>query len=102
MNTPPLDVTDMAGRLAWALLLGSAVGFERQWHQKMAGLKTNALVALGAAGFVCFGLWQPAGIAASLVLGANLALRPVANRLNSRVQAGNEVESHYTLIVQCE
>jgi len=35
-----------------ALLLGSVIGFERQWHQRMAGLRTNALVALGAAIFV--------------------------------------------------
>jgi len=28
------------GRLSVALLLGSAIGFERQWHQKMAGLRT--------------------------------------------------------------
>ncbi len=41
---------DPALRLALALVLGSAIGFERQWHQKMAGLRTNALVALGAAG----------------------------------------------------
>ena len=36
---------DPALRLAAALLLGCAIGFERQWNQKMAGLRTNALVA---------------------------------------------------------
>ena len=45
---------ESAIRLTVALLLGSAIGFERQWHQKMAGLRTNALVALGASGFVVF------------------------------------------------
>jgi putative Mg2+ transporter-C (MgtC) family protein len=35
-----------------ALLLGVAIGFERQWRQHQAGLRTNALVALGAALFV--------------------------------------------------
>ena len=40
----------MALKLAVALLLGSAIGFERQWNQKMAGLRTNALMALGACG----------------------------------------------------
>ena len=45
---------ESALRLTVALLLGSAIGFERQWHQKMAGLRTNALVALGAGGFVVF------------------------------------------------
>jgi putative Mg2+ transporter-C (MgtC) family protein len=35
-----------------AVLLGSLVGIERQWRQRTAGLRTNALVALGAAIFV--------------------------------------------------
>lgn len=39
-------------RLAVAFLLGSAIGMERQWRQRMAGLRTNALVATGAALFV--------------------------------------------------
>ena len=41
-----------AGRLAGALLLGAVVGLERQWRQRMAGTRTNALVASGAAAFV--------------------------------------------------
>ena len=45
---------ESALRLTVALLLGSAIGFERQWNQKMAGLRTNVLVALGACGFVAF------------------------------------------------
>jgi len=43
-------------RLGLALVLGSAIGFERQWNQKMAGLRTNALVALGSCGFVVFSM----------------------------------------------
>jgi uncharacterized membrane protein YhiD involved in acid resistance len=39
-------------RLGLALLLGAFVGAERQWRQRMAGLRTNALVAGGAAMFV--------------------------------------------------
>jgi putative Mg2+ transporter-C (MgtC) family protein len=35
-----------------ALLMGVAIGFERQWRQHTAGLRTNALVALGSALFV--------------------------------------------------
>jgi putative Mg2+ transporter-C (MgtC) family protein len=35
-----------------ALILGTVIGFERQWRQHQAGLRTNALVALGAALFV--------------------------------------------------
>jgi putative Mg2+ transporter-C (MgtC) family protein len=39
-------------RLGLALLLGAFIGAERQWRQRMAGLRTNALVAAGAAMFV--------------------------------------------------
>jgi putative Mg2+ transporter-C (MgtC) family protein len=35
-----------------ALALGVVIGVERQWRQHSAGLRTNALVALGAALFV--------------------------------------------------
>ncbi|HAM50527.1 MAG TPA: hypothetical protein DCP92_07440 [Nitrospiraceae bacterium] len=35
-----------------ALLLGALIGLERQWRQRTAGLRTNALVALGASLFV--------------------------------------------------
>src|SRR5215813_12048111 len=62
-----------AMRLVLALLLGSAIGIERQWAQKMAGLRTNALVALGAAGFVLFsglmGHGDPTRVAAQVVSG---------------------------------
>ena len=39
-------------RLALALILGALIAAERQWRQRMAGLRTNALVAAGAALFV--------------------------------------------------
>lgn len=39
-------------RLGLALLLGALIGAERQWRQRMAGLRTNGLVASGAAMFV--------------------------------------------------
>ena len=38
-----------AERILLALVLGIAIGVERQWRQRMAGLRTNALVAVGAA-----------------------------------------------------
>ncbi|MBN9087712.1 MAG: MgtC/SapB family protein [Reyranella sp.] len=79
---------DSALRLTVALLLGSMIGFERQWNQKMAGLRTNALVALGAAGFVIFsgliGQGDPTRVAAQVVsgigfLGAGIILRDGVN-----------------------
>ena len=82
------DLIDAVARLGLALLLGSLIGFERQWHQKMAGLRTNALVALGSAGFVIFsgmvGQGDPTRVAAQVVsgigfLGAGVILREGIN-----------------------
>jgi putative Mg2+ transporter-C (MgtC) family protein len=42
-------------RMGAALLLGAAIGLERQWRQRTTGLRTNALVAVGAAMFVTMG-----------------------------------------------
>lgn len=76
------------GRMSLALVLGSVIGFERQWHQKMAGLRTNALVALGSCGFVVFSAMvaegDPTRIAAQVVtgigfLGAGVILREGVN-----------------------
>lgn len=46
-------------RIGVALLLGAVIGAERQWRQRMAGLRTNALVAVGACCFTVFGLVTP-------------------------------------------
>lgn len=47
-----MTTTEFLTRLSIALLAGLFIGFERQWHHKTAGLKTNMLVATGAAIFV--------------------------------------------------
>jgi putative Mg2+ transporter-C (MgtC) family protein len=47
-------IDQAALNLLAALLLGGAIGFERQWRQRLCGLRTNALIALGAATFVMF------------------------------------------------
>jgi putative Mg2+ transporter-C (MgtC) family protein len=47
-----MPIPDFLLRLAIALLLGAGVGLERQWRQRMAGTRTNALVAAGASAFV--------------------------------------------------
>jgi putative Mg2+ transporter-C (MgtC) family protein len=49
-----MDYSDVA-RLALALLMGGAIGFERRWQGHAAGPHTNALVAFGAALFVMMG-----------------------------------------------
>ena len=38
-----------------AVLFGSLIGFERQWLQRMAGLRTNSLVAVGFVVFSAMG-----------------------------------------------
>ncbi|HEY6344150.1 MAG TPA: MgtC/SapB family protein [Bryobacteraceae bacterium] len=43
-------------RFAVALVFGALIGLERQWRQRMAGTRTNALVAGGAAAFVMCGV----------------------------------------------
>lgn len=68
----PLEVA--AINLGVALACGAVIGSERQMRQRMAGLRTNALVALGAASFVIFsGLYpdevSPTRVAAQIVSG---------------------------------
>ncbi len=50
-----------------ALLCGALIGTERQARGRMAGLRTNALVALGAAGFVVYSGLYPNEIAQTRV-----------------------------------
>lgn len=47
-----MTTTEFALRLSVALLAGLLIGLERQWNHKSAGLRTNTLVAMGAALFV--------------------------------------------------
>lgn len=54
-----MPIEDVALRLLAALLLGAAIGVERQWRQRSAGLRTNALVAVGAAAFALVGFSMP-------------------------------------------
>jgi len=88
--TPPPTLPGFALHLATAAGLGGLIGLERQWHQGMAGLRTNALVATGATAFV--GLagilgedgGGPAHMATFLItgigfLGAGVILREGAN-----------------------
>ena len=49
-----LPVLEAGLNLMAAVGLGAAIGFERPWRQRLAGLRTNTLVALGAATFILF------------------------------------------------
>jgi putative Mg2+ transporter-C (MgtC) family protein len=146
-------------RLLAALALGAVIGAERQLRQRLAGLRTNALVAAGSAlfvlvtafsadpeasariaaqvvsgiGFLGAGvimreglnvrglntaatLWCAAavGVLAGLgqlveatagalaILGANIVLRGVTQRINRQdVKSATEVEHRYRVTVTC-
>jgi putative Mg2+ transporter-C (MgtC) family protein len=91
VTLPAGGLGDFAGRAVVALVLGAAIGLERQWRQRTAGLRTNALVALGAALFELFAILltgqhgvDPTRIAAYVVsgigfLGAGVILRDGLN-----------------------
>ncbi|ADI13985.1 MgtC/SapB family protein [Truepera radiovictrix] len=76
-------------KLLLALALGATIGLERQWRQRMAGLRTNALVSVGAASFVSLPLFidgdaSPTRVAAQVVsgigfLGAGVIIRDGAS-----------------------
>ncbi|MEU4698532.1 MgtC/SapB family protein [Nonomuraea dietziae] len=80
---------DLLLRLVTAAVLGAVIGMERQWRARMAGLRTNLLVAVGSALFVLLsaygfvgdpGTADPTRVAAQIVsgigfLGAGVILR---------------------------
>jgi len=144
--------------LIMALLLGGVIGFERQWRQRLAGLRTNTLVSLGAAIFVVFegqftdtsptrvaaqvvtgigflgagviwkegvnvrglntaatlwcsaavgllagaGYWRHALLAAVLVVGVNLVLRPLVSLVNRQPIESADIETSYIVNVTCQ
>jgi putative Mg2+ transporter-C (MgtC) family protein len=71
----PTPFTEALLRLALAAALGGAVGLEREFRHKPAGLRTNMLIALGAALFSMLsvelgaGAGSPDRIAAQVVTG---------------------------------
>jgi putative Mg2+ transporter-C (MgtC) family protein len=70
-----IELSTALVRLSLALAFGAAIGVEREWRQKHAGLKTMILVALGAAAFAMMtdtfgpGNHNPGQIAAAVVGG---------------------------------
>jgi putative Mg2+ transporter-C (MgtC) family protein len=81
---------EMLLRVGTGVGLGAVIGFERQYRARMAGLRTNALVAVGATLFVLLsahgfsGDGDPTRVAAQIVsgigfLGAGVILRDGLN-----------------------
>ena len=50
------ELFDFVLKIAIAFVLATAIGAERQYRQRSAGLRTNVLVAVGAASFVSLGM----------------------------------------------
>ncbi|TVR84957.1 MAG: MgtC/SapB family protein [Rhodospirillales bacterium] len=89
-----MNIEDVVLRLAVALLLGAVIGFERQWRQRMAGLRTNVLVALGAASFTVFSMMtpeevSPTRVAAQVVSGIGFLGAGVIMRTGVNIQGLN-------------
>jgi putative Mg2+ transporter-C (MgtC) family protein len=69
-----MDLADFSLNIAVALLMGIIIGMERQYRQHTAGLRTNALVCVGAALFVSLSLLlegdsSPSRVAGQVVTG---------------------------------
>lgn len=84
-----MHFADFLFRLALAFALGALIGAERQWRQKLAGLRTNSLVSIGSALFAMLAAFlpgdaSPGRIAAQIVsgigfLGAGVIIRDGIN-----------------------
>jgi putative Mg2+ transporter-C (MgtC) family protein len=71
-----INELEIAKRLLLAALIGGVLGFERELRQKSAGLRTNILIAVGAAVFTVLSVEMatgfnadPARIAAQIITG---------------------------------
>lgn len=85
---------EFTARILVALLLGMFIGIERQWRQRMAGLRTNALVAVGAALYVALSVLvevdsSPTRIAAAIVSGIGFLGAGVIMRQGLNIQGLN-------------
>jgi putative Mg2+ transporter-C (MgtC) family protein len=86
-----MSTVEMLLRLGAGVGLGAVIGFERQYRARMAGLRTNALVAVGATLFVLLSAngfsgatADPTRVAAQIVsgigfLGAGVIMRDGLN-----------------------
>lgn len=70
-----VSTTEFITRLGLAFVLGAFIGLERQYRQKSAGLRTNTLVSIGAAGYILLSMsltdnaGDPSRVAGQIVTG---------------------------------
>jgi putative Mg2+ transporter-C (MgtC) family protein len=90
-----MTIEETALRLLLSAFFGALVGIERQWRHKNAGLKTNALVSVGAASFGLIALLSfgpgssPTQIAAGVVTGIGFIGAGVIMHRGASVQGIN-------------
>lgn len=94
MNTIDPTTFEILVRVLAALVLGAAIGLERQVRQRHAGLRTNTLVAIGSALFVALSVTtpdevSPTRIAAQVVSGIGFLGAGVIMREGSGVRGLN-------------
>ncbi len=88
----PLSDLELFERLSLAALLGGVLGLEREWHHKTAGLRTNILIAIGAALFTLMSIeltgdtGDPSRIASQIVTGIGFLGAGAILRTNAGVQ----------------
>src|SRR5207247_3670818 len=100
----PGSLLELAVRTLLALVLGAMIGVERQWHHKSAGIRTHALLALGAAGFALISHliilrnpeMNPTPIAAGVVTGIGFICGGVIMHRGISVQGLNTAASLWT------
>lgn len=95
---PHLSDLEVLERIALALLAGCLVGFEREWHDKPAGIRTYALVCEGSALFMIASLklgeqvtatgqgYDPGRIASTIVQGVGFLAGGVIFTHGARVK----------------
>lgn len=86
---PEPDAAALALRVLVAALLGAALGLEREWRGKEAGLRTNTLIAIGAALFSAVSLLfagDPGRVAAQVVTGVGFLGAGAIMRTGGSVQ----------------
>jgi putative Mg2+ transporter-C (MgtC) family protein len=88
-----LSDLELTQRLLLAALLGGVLGLEREWRNKDAGLRTNILIAIGAALFTLMSIeltdartGDPSRVAAQIVTGIGFLGAGAIMRTNAGIQ----------------
>ena len=95
---------ELSLRIIVSVVAGGFIGLERQWHHKTAGIRTHALLALGASGFGLLSHFlylttpeiNPTQIAAGVVTGTGFICGGVIMHRGGSIQGLNSAASLWT------